>query len=411
MIRAGRTNNMNQIETIDKNRPTAEWIESLRDRFPCEPEVDRFLTAKLHERANPPYKPVSLEQLCDGFEKLLTANEITDFKINAPRWLTGGASKLQMAFNLEWHPSSDQRVTTPMVLRMQPAESIVESSRLREFQLLKAIEGTVPVPQAYWVDNLGEYLPYPALVCGFVNGVTKPTQGTGGEVSGMGTHYGERLRSLLAPQFVSMLAAIHTFDWNLAELSAFEIPSPGTQAVERQFNWWRRVAEEDARTNLPIVTLAEQWLKKNMPAADKISIVHGDYRCGNFLFDESSGAITTWLDWELGHLGDHHEDLAWSTIRTWGHDDSESGEHYICGLMTEAEFLTTYESASGLAINPATLRYYKILNAWKLVIMALFCSYRVASRGKTHQDVLVAWCIGIAPKFTEQLAELLDEVI
>ena len=402
---------MNEIRAIDKNNPTAEWIKSLRDRFPCEPEVDRFLTAKLHERANPPYKPVSLEELCEGFENLLIANNVSGFNIESPRWLTGGASKLQMAFDLQWHQGSSTRVTTPMVLRMQPAESIVESSRLREFQLLRAIEGTVPVPKPYWVDNTGEYLPYPALICGFVDGVTKPTQGTGGEVSGMGTHYGERLRELLAPQFVSMLARIHTFDWNGANLSAFEIPTPGTQAVERQINWWRRVVEEDALAKLPIISLAEQWLIKNMPAADKISLIHGDYRCGNFLFDESSGKITTWLDWELGHLGDRHEDLAWSVIRTWGHDDPDTGEHFICGLMTEREFLENYESASGFTVNHETLRYYKILNAWKLVVMAQFCSYRVASRGKTHQDVLVAWCIGIAPKFTEQLAELLDEVI
>ena len=42
--------------------------------------------------------------------------------------------------------------------------------------------------------------------------------------------------------------------------------------------------------------------------------------------------------------------------------------------------------------------------------MAQFTAYRVAAGGKSHQDVLVAWCIGIAAKFAEQLAELLDEV-
>ena len=397
--------------TVDKNHPTPEWIASLQARYPCEPEVDRFLTAKLHERPKPPYQPVSLDELCAGLERLLRANEISNFNIGSARWLTGGASKLQMAFELDWTPPGGQREKTNMVLRMQPAESIVESSRLREFQLLEAMGGCVPVPETYWVDNLGEHLPYPGLVIGFVGGVTKTTAGAGGEVSGMGTHYGARLRKLLAPQFVEMLARIHTFDWQQAKLSAFGIPAPGTQAVEWQINWWRRVAEEDALADLPILALAEQWLIANKPDADQISLLHGDYRCGNFLFDEASGEITTWLDWELGHLGDRHEDLAWSTIQTWGHDDAETGEHFICGLMTEDDFLNEYAAASGLSVNRDTLRYYQILNAWKLVVMAQFCSYRVASRGKTHQDVLVAWCIGIAPKFTEQLAELLEEVV
>ena len=402
---------MNESLPIDKNAPTEEWIESLRSRFPCEPEVDRFLTAKLHERHKAPYKPVSLDELRDGLTRLLQANGVDDFEICSTRWLTGGASKLQMAFDLRWDSNHDHRDTTPMVLRMQPAESIVESSRLREYQLIQSVASCVPVPAAHWVDNLGEFLPYPSLVCEFVEGVTKPTHGIGGEVSGMGTHYGERLRNLLAPQFVEMLARIHTFDWGSSNLSAFEIPGPGDLAVEQQINWWRRVSEEDAPAELPILKLAERWLIKHMPSVDRMSLLHGDYRCGNFLFDETSGQITAWLDWELGHFGDRHEDLAWSAIRTWGHVDEASGEYLVCGLLPEKEFISMYEDASGLSVDTEILRYYKIMNAWKLVVMSQYCSYRVASRGKTHQDVLVAWCIGIAPKFTQQLEALLNEVI
>ena len=398
------------MQLITKDEPSPDWIASLRERFPCEPEVDRFLTTKLNQRHGTPYQPVTVADLCDGLKALLAANGVSEFEIEAPRWLTGGASKLQMAFELKWQTPSRDRISTPMVLRMQPAESIVETSRLREFQLLKAVADTVPVPEAFWVDNLGEYLPYPALVCSFVNGVTKPSAGEGGEVSGMGTHYGDRLRSLLAPQFVEMLAKIHTFDWQTAELSAFEVPASGTLAAERQLNWWRRVAEEDALAPVPLLTLAEQWLASNMPSIDQVSLLHGDYRCGNFLFDETNGGITAWLDWELGHLGDRHEDLAWSILRTWGHVDPLTGDDLICGLMTRNDFIAQYERASALPVDNEKLHYYTVLNAWKTVVMAQFTAYRVAAGGKSHQDVLVAWCIGIAAKFAEQLAELLDEV-
>lgn len=43
--------------------------------------------------------------------------------------------------------------------------------------------------------------------------------------------------------------------------------------------------------------------------------------------------------------------------------------------------------------------------------MSLATSYRIAHNGKTHQDVLVAWCLGVGAKFTEQLAETLAEVL
>jgi aminoglycoside phosphotransferase (APT) family kinase protein len=227
----------------------------------------------------------------------------------------------------------------------------------------------------------------------------------------MGTNYGARLRAQLAPQFVRDLARIHTFDWSSAELSAFEVPPPGTAAAERQLNWWCRVAEEDAPAPIPVLTLAAQWLRANLPPLDRISVLHGDYRCGNFLFDEVSGALTAWLDWELGHLGDRHEDLAWCTTRVWGHPEEGRGVDLVCGLMYEADFLEAYENASGLTVDPDTLRYYKIFNTWKTAVMALFTSYRIASGAKTHQDVLVAWCIGVGPKFVEQLAENLEEVL
>lgn len=396
---------------IDRENPSAEWVKSLRARFPCEPEVDRFLSAKLAARADHNYSSPSLATLCTAVENMLRAHLESSFSIASPRWLTGGASKLQMAFDLRWQPPGSDIETTPMVLRMQPAESIVESSRIREYQLIKAFQGVIPVPTVYWLDTDAKHLPYPGLVYGLVPGVTKPSNGVGGEVSGMGTNYGPRLRALLAPRFVRDLAQIHTFDWRGSDLSAFEIPPLGSQAAARQLNWWSRVAEEDALAEIPVLTLAAQWLRAEMPNLDRVSVLHGDYRCGNFLFDEASGDITAWLDWELGHFGDRHEDLAWCTNRTWGHSDRVNRIELVCGLMPEDEFLDAYTKASGLDVNPHTLHYYKILNCWKTAVMSLTTSYRAAQGGKTHQDILVAWCLGVGAKFTEQLNTLLDEVI
>ncbi len=394
----------------DKAHPSPAWIAALQRQFPCEPAVEGFLTRKLSRRAGAGYEPLSLGALCAGVEALLRAALETPFEITQPRWLTGGASKLQMAFQLRWQPPGEASTTSSMVLRMQPAESIVESSRLREFQLLRAFAGQIPVPPVFWVDPEGEHLPYPGLVYGLMEGMTKPTHGVGGAVSGMGTNYGERLRPLLSSQFVEQLARIHTLDWREAELGAFEIPAPGTQAVERQINWWARVWAEDAQADLPLIAFAEMWLRARMPHVSRISILHGDYRCGNFLFDEASGQITAWLDWELGHLGDRHEDLAWSTNLTWGHPIAPGGRNLVCGLMFEEDFLEAYERASGLSVDAQTLRYFKVLNTWKTAVMALATGYRAAKGGKTHQDVLVAWCIGVGSKFAEELNALLEEL-
>ena len=150
------------MRTVDKEQPSTAWINELRARFPCEPEIDRTLTRKLERRYKPGYAPQSLTDLITATEHLIRAHYDGEFSINNARWLAGGASKLQVAFELDWeHPNRGQE-RAPMVLRMEPAASIVETSRRREFEIINAMQPHVPVPEVFWVDDEGTYLPYPA---------------------------------------------------------------------------------------------------------------------------------------------------------------------------------------------------------------------------------------------------------
>ncbi len=396
--------------TLDKSRPSAEWIAQLRARFPTEREIDRVLTRKMERRAGPGYSPQPLERLVEGVRSLVAANVTTPFEIGEARWLSGGASKLQMAFTLSWTPpDAHRRITTPMVLRMEPSESIVETSRLREFQLIRAMEGTVPVPPVYWCDAEGAYLPYPALIYGFAQGVTRPSNAVTG-VSGLGTQLPADLRAKLAPQFLDHYARIHNFDVRGKGLDAFQVPEAGTtQCAEWNLNWWERVWEEDSDEDVPLLRLAIAWLRQNLPVMDRAGVVHADYRVGNFLFTEHDSKISAWLDWELGLIGDRHQDLAWTMSRAFG-GLAEDGKTFLtCALIPEEEFVARYEEASGLSVNPMTLRWYKIYNGVVLATIARATGYRIAHGGKTHQDVLTAWLIGITSMALDDLRRFLEE--
>jgi aminoglycoside phosphotransferase (APT) family kinase protein len=61
---------------------------------------------------------------------------------------------------------------------MDPSESIVETHRLREAQLLRAMGGVVPVPEVRWVDPQPEHLGHPCLIAGFLDGTVQPEGGT-----------------------------------------------------------------------------------------------------------------------------------------------------------------------------------------------------------------------------------------
>src|SRR3546814_7436185 len=70
--------------------------------------IDRVLTRKLRGRGGPEYAPVPLDGLVEGVAALIRADIGDRFSIRNPRWLAGGASKLQMAFDLEWSGKSGE---------------------------------------------------------------------------------------------------------------------------------------------------------------------------------------------------------------------------------------------------------------------------------------------------------------
>jgi aminoglycoside phosphotransferase (APT) family kinase protein len=112
----------------------------------------------------------------------------------------------------------------------------------------------------------------------------------------------------------------------------------------------------------------------------------------NFMFDEASGQITAVLDWELAHIGDFHEDLAFNLLPMFGNQDA-LGNTLIAGLYAPDDYLRRYEAASGRKVDPATLRFYEILNFFKLVAITHASSARVALEGLTHQDVLLSFVV------------------
>ena len=398
------------MKVIDKNNPSPEWIADVRRRFHCEKEMDRVFTRKLMRRAGAGYSPISLETLCSNLNSLLLTELSDPFEIRDAKWLAGGASKIQVAFKLDWHPPGGNRTITSMVIRMEPAESIAETSRLREFQIIKAVGEVLPVPKAYWIDEEGKHFPYPTIIYGFAEGVAKPS-GIGSNVSGLCTNFGPDLRKVLGKQFVEHLAKLHTWDWSKADLSSLDVPAVGTtEAIDWHLAWWERVWEEDSNRDIPLMRLAASWLRDNMPTVNKISLIHGDFRAGNFLFTEHDNRITAWLDWELAHLGDIHEDVAYVTLPYFAHRSEDGSQLIATGMMPVEEFYEAYEKASGLTLDPKAILYHQMLQAYRAGAALIGTGYRAPRNGKTHQDLVLNWIMGLGYVALDFLRTTLEEV-
>src|SRR4029078_9075954 len=107
---------------------------------------------------------------------------------------------------------------------------------------------------------------------------------------------------------------------------------------------WEKVIDEDELEPQPIARAAIRWMRRNPPPpAQRISIVHGDYRTGNFLHD-GQGRILAILDWEMAHLGDPLEDLGWALDPLWSHHNPAKP----AGTIPRERATTTREAVGGL---------------------------------------------------------------
>ena len=100
---------------------------------------------------------------------------------------------------------------------------------------------------------------------------------------------------------------------------------------------------DDVGVPHPIARMGVHWLRQHLPSRpDATTLVHGDLRNGNILVDR--GRLSAVIDWELGHVGDPMEDLAWLCLRTWrfGNQDLEVG-----GFGSIDSLRSAYESAGG----------------------------------------------------------------
>jgi aminoglycoside phosphotransferase (APT) family kinase protein len=105
----------------------------------------------------------------------------------------------------------------------------------------------------------------------------------------------------------------------------------------------------------PILALAIKWCEDHLPTPATQCLVHGDFRMGNIMVGEDGVAAI--LDWELAHIGDAHEDLAWGCINAWrfGHIDQPA---FGCAELDA--YFAAYEAAGGSPVDPARFRFWLI---------------------------------------------------
>ena len=113
----------------------------------------------------------------------------------------------------------------------------------------------------------------------------------------------------------------------------------------------------------PIIALAIKWCEEHLPEPAAPVLVHGDYRMGNIMVDENGLAGV--LDWELSHLGDPHDDLAYGCMTVWRFGQLDRP---ALGLGELEDYFAAYRKAGGAAVNPERFHFWLIFRTlwWAL---------------------------------------------
>ncbi|HVN84025.1 MAG TPA: phosphotransferase family protein [Candidatus Binatia bacterium] len=302
----------------------------------------------------------------------------------------GGASRETWLVDAEWSEHGT-RVVHPLIIRRDPTASVLESDRKTEFGVLCAAGKIgIPVPQMYWLEEDPRWLDRPFMVMQRLPGMAPPVVVPPSE--------SEATRRALAEQFVAHLARVHQADWPKLDLDFLAAPASGHDAARAQLAWWEREYHRQKLEERPALAAALQWLASHLPETGEIVLVHADYRAGNFLHDGDH--ITAILDWEMAHLGDPMEDLAWAVLKFYRTGD-------LCqGLLPHDEMVAAYARAGGKPVNLERLFFYEVLGAVKMAVICL-TGVRSFAEGRTCETVNAL--VGLmVPRLEADLIEKLE---
>lgn len=249
------------------------------------------------------------------------------------RELTGGASRTTWSFD-----AVTDSARRPLILRTGAPDEIHAGMELEAGAQQAAALAGAPVPHVLVADNSVAALGDPFLICDFIGGETI--------VRRIQRKLDDAGRARLLTQCAQALAAIHRA----------EPPALSGLAEQDQLSQWREQLDEMGDTTATF-EWAFRWLAANRPPASPPRLVHGDFRMGNVIVDDSGLAAV--LDWELVHLGEVYEDLTWFCIRAWRF--GAPAALGAGGLGSIESFLNAYEEAGGATLDRSAIRWWLVL--------------------------------------------------
>ncbi len=274
-----------------------------------------------------------------------------DISVDELGRIYGGSSQETFRFRAAWQ-TGDEAVTRRLILRRDSTAGLVVAERDLEYNVYRALAGQgLPLPGVYFLELDPKWLERPFFIMDICPGKPGNPFVQTDPYDGHGTAIGEQYWSILG-----RLAAIDHLAVGLECLRNANVTS-GYWALE--LDRWEGILDANEALVEPALRGGMRWLRRYPPSEPvKSAIVHGDYRSGNFLFTDD-GKISAILDWEMCHIGDPLEDVAWGLDLFW-----PITRHYPMDAG-----LARWEAASGIVVDRDALDWWRLFTAVKACVI------------------------------------------
>ncbi len=228
------------------------------------------------------------------------------------------------------------------VAKLLPSAHAVE----REYRVLEALgRAGMPVAAVYLLCEDESVIGRAFYIMEFVEGRVLWEQGLPGMEPAQ--------RSAIYDEMNRVIASLHSLDPLAIGLAGYG--KPGNYFV-RQIGRWSRQYQASEIEKIESMDRLIEWLPHRVPPGDETSIVHGDFRLDNLIFDRSEPRVRAILDWELSTLGHPLADFSYHCM-SWhiapGQFRGIAGlDHRALGIPTEREYIEAYCRRTGRALEP-----------------------------------------------------------
>ena len=249
------------------------------------------------------------------------------------------------------------------VLRRPPLGNLLPTAHdvAREYRILSALHGTrVPVPHALGLTTDDTITDAPLMLMEHIDGYVIDEMDRAEALT-------PAQRGPIGPALIEALAAVHAVDLEQAGLADLASHRP---FAARQLKRWRSQWESSRTHDEPRIEKLADRLEDAMPAAEELSLIHGDYHLRNAIFDPNTGQVRALIDWELSTLGDPIADLG-LLLAYWPEAGDPPGQYFTAsalpGFARRADLVQHYGDVTGR--DTSTAGFWEILGLWKVAVI------------------------------------------